>query len=205
MKAADFRYAKFNISVEGICLKRLGLMAVLIALVLAAGAAFGVGHEVGHVGDDYDPNLGDYVVLKSGGNTGSLASDHQYLGREIAEEGTWRILGGFSASGPAPLQGYLEDGKGATKLLVYNKTTGSWDEAKTGGLNEGEFPFSIEDNSDYDTNASGGQVTAYFIAVKPYDDEDNGGGGGGGGCSAGTFAPAGLLLLAPLFLLRRRG
>ena len=186
-------------------MKRLGLMAVLIALVLAAGAAFGVGHEVGHVGDDYDPNLGDYVSFVTSGTTGSLPSTSSYLDAEINQDGTWRILGGFSASGPAPLQGYLEDGKGATKLLVYNKRTDSWDEADTGGLNEGEFPFSIEDNGDYDTNASSGQVTAYFIAVEPYDDEDNGGGGGGGGCSAGTFAPAGLLLLAPLFLLRRRG
>ena len=187
-------------------MKRLGFMAVLLALVLAAGAAFGVGHEVGHVGDEYDPNLGDDVTFVTSGTTGSLPSTSSYLDAEINMEGTWRILGGFTASGPAPLQGYLEDGNGATQLLVYNDSTDNWDVTPTGGLNEGEFPFSITDNSDYDTNKSSGQVTAYFIAVEPYDDDEGGsGGGGGGGCSAGTFAPAGLLLLAPLFLLRRRG
>jgi len=187
-------------------LKRLGLMAVLLALVLAAGAAFGVGHEVGHVGDEYDPNLGDYVVLRSGGSTGSLPSNHDYVKEGIISlDGTWRILGGFFASGGTddPSWGYMEEDRGATKLLVYNFDSGAWDEAPTGGYDDGAFAFAIEDDKSHDDDSDAGQVAAYFIAVEPYD-EDEGGSGGGGGCSAGTFAPAGLLLLAPLFLLRRR-
>lgn len=189
-------------------MKRLGLMAVLVALVLAAGAAFGAGHEVGHVGDGYDPNLGDDVTLLSGGSTSSLASTHEFLGKGIALDGTWRILGGFIASGgtQSPSSGYLEDGGGATKLLVYNFDEEAWEEAPEGDLDEGEFPFTIEDNGPHDQDPDLKEVTAYFIAVEPYDEDEGGsGGGGGGGCSAGTFAPAGLLLLAPLFLLRRRG
>lgn len=189
-------------------MKRLGLMAVLVALVLAAGAAFGAGHEVGHVGDDYDPNLGDYVSLQSGGSTSSLSSGHEYLGKGISLEGTWRILGGFFASGGTddPSWGYMEEDRGATKLLVYNFDSEAWDEAPDGGYTDGAFAFAIDDDGPYDADSDAGQVAAYFIAVKPYDEEEGGsGGGGGGGCSAGTFAPAGLLLLAPLLLLRRRG
>ena len=71
---------------------------------------------------------------------------------------------------------------------------------------EADRAFAIDDDGPYDADSDAGQVAAYFIAVKPYDEEEGGsGGGGGGGCSAGTFAPAGLLLLAPLLLLRRRG
>ena len=158
-------------------MKRLGFMAVLLALVLAAGAAFGVGHEVGHVGDEYDPNLGDYVSLQSGGSLSSLSSGHDYLASEIAVEGTWRILGGFYASGGTadPSWGYLEEDRGATKLLVYNFDTEAWDEAKTGGHDDGAFAFAIDDDGPYDASDTPGQVAAYFIAVKPYDDEDNGG------------------------------
>ena len=187
-------------------LKRFGLIAALLAFMLLACAAFGVGHEVGHVGDDYDPDLGEAATLQSGGSVSPLPSNHEYLGKPIALEGTWRITGGFMASGgtDSPSRGYLENRNGATKLLVYNFLDECWEEAPTGGLAEGDFPFSIADNGPHDADPDDHQVTAYFIAVAPYGDE-SGSGSGGGGCSALGFAPAALLLLAPLFLLRRRG
>ena len=39
-------------------MKRLGLTAVLLALVLAAGADFGAGHEVGHAFGFLEPFQG---------------------------------------------------------------------------------------------------------------------------------------------------
>lgn len=187
-------------------MKRFGLIFTCLAIVVLAGAAaFAVGHEVGHVSGGYDANLGINATLLSSGDVVPLSSDHEYIGKPISLDGTWEILGGFYACGGIdPVStGYLDDDNGATKLLVYNLAGECWDEAPTGGLAEGEFPFAIEDNGPYDADLTTGSVAAFFVAVKPYSESPSG--GGGGGCSALGFAPAALLLLAPLFLLRRRG
>lgn len=188
-------------------MKRFGLiLACLATVVLAGAAAFAVGHEVGHVPGGYVENLGINATLLSSGDVAPLPSDHDYLRKPISLDGAWEILGGFHAFGgihPTSV-GYLDDDNGATKLLVYNLDNECWDEAPTGGLTEGEFPFAIEDGGPYDADDTTGQVAAFFIAVKPYSETPSSGGGGGGGCAAAFLAPAALLLLAPLFLLRRR-
>jgi len=188
-------------------LKRFGLVFTCVAfVVLACAAAFGVGHEVGHVPGTYDPDLGISATLLSSGDVESLPPDHEYLGKPIALDGTWEILGGFKAFGgiDTTSMGYLDDDNGATNLLVYNLLNQCWDEAPAGSLTEGEFPFAIEDGGPYDADVTPGLVAAYFIAVKPYSETPSSG-GGGGGCSALGFAPAALFLLVPLFLLRKRG
>lgn len=188
-------------------MKRFGLVFTCLAfVVLACAAAFAVGHEVGHVPDTYDPDLGTSATLLSSGDVYPLSADHEYLGKPISVDGTWEILGGFYASGGEdPLStGYLDDDNGATNLLVYNLDNDCWDEAPTGDLAVGEFPFAIQDNGPYDDDENVGLVAAYFIAVKPYSETPSSG-GGGGGCSALGFAPAALFLLVPLFLLRKRG
>lgn len=187
-------------------MKRFGLIFTCLAfVVLACAAAFGVGHEVGHVPGTYDPDLGVSATLLSSGDVAPLPSSHEYLGKGISLDGTWEILGGFYAFGGIDTTsiGYLDDDNGATNLLVYNLVSQCWDEAPTGGLTQGDFPFGIADNGPYDADGNLGLVAAYFIAVKPYSETPSSG-GGGGGCSALGFAPAALFLLAPLFLLRRR-
>ena len=166
---------------------------------------------MGHVPGTYDPELGEAATLQSGGSVSPLPSNHEYLGKPISVDGTWEILGGFYASGGIETlsKGYLDDVNGATNLLVYNLVNECWDEAPTGdlavgALAEGEFPFAIQDGGPYDADVTQGLVAAYFIAVKPYSETPSSG-GGGGGCSVGFLAPAALFLLAPLFLLRRRG
>lgn len=187
-------------------MKRFGLiLACLATVVLAGAAAFAVGHEVGHVSGGYDANLGINATLLSSGDVAPLPPDHEYIGKPISIDGAWEILGGFYASGgiDETSVGYLDGVTGATKLLVYNIVNGCWDEAPTGGLAQGDFPFGIQDNGPHDADETPGLVAAYFIAVKPYSETPSSG-GGGGGCSVGFLAPAALLLLAPLFLLRRR-
>ena len=81
-------------------MKRFGLIFTCLAfVVLACAAAFGVGHEVGHVPGTYDPELGEAATLQSGGSVSPLPSNHEYLGKPISVDGTWEILGGFYASG----------------------------------------------------------------------------------------------------------
>ena len=191
---------------EAIALKRMGFILVGLSLLVLAGAALGVGHEVGHVSEGYDPNLGVLARLLSEGDVSPLPADDERLGKPISLEGSWEILGGFYAwGGIDPIStGYLSGVTGATQLLVYNLANQCWDPAPTGGLTEGDFTFAIEDQGPYDADDGLGVVSAYFIAVKPYS-EPTPGGGGGGGCSAAFVAPASLLLLAPLFMLRRRG
>ena len=189
-------------------MKRTAIAAFLMLSLslFLSGAALGL--EVGHVSTSFEEAMYQNVsVTSGGGDTEPLGSTDPLLGDPISLDGSWSILGAFSAdSTGSALAGTLNDDTGATNLLAYNFETNQWDEAPT-GISEAavtSFPFAIPDNSPYDQQGiTSNDITAYFIAVKPYSETPSG--GGGGGCAAAFLAPAALFLLAPLFLLRKRG
>jgi len=188
-------------------LKRTAIVAFLMLSLslFLTGAALGL--EVGHVSEAFDETMNLKVSVASG-DAEPLGSTDPMLGDPISLDGSWSILGAFSAdSAGSELAGTLSDDTGATNLLAYNFVTNQWDEAPT-GISEAAvtlFPFAIPDNSSYDQQGiTSNDITAYFMAVKPMETPTPSGGGGGGGCSAAFLAPAALFLLAPLFVLRKR-
>jgi Synergist-CTERM protein sorting domain-containing protein len=182
---------------------RVSLLALSFSLLLS-GAVLAL--EVGHVSESFQETMSANVSIPLG-EAEPLPSTDPLVSQPISLDGSWTILGAFSAdSAGSALAGTLSDDTGATNLLAYNFVTNQWDEAPTGVVTTaagGSFPFFIQDNSPYDQEITSGDITAYFMAVKPLETPVSG--GGGGGCSAAFLAPAALFLLAPLFLLRKRG
>jgi Synergist-CTERM protein sorting domain-containing protein len=188
-------------------LKRTAIVAFLMLSLslFLTGAALGL--EVGHVSESFDETMNLKVSVTSG-DAEPLGSTDPLLGDPISLDGSWSILGAFSAdSAGSALAGTLSDDTGATNLLAYNFDTNQWDDAPTGVVTTaagGSFPFYIADNGPYDQQGiTSNDITAYFMAVKPMETPTPSG-GGGGGCAAAILAPAALFLLAPLFVLRKR-
>lgn len=190
-------------------MKRSATVA-LVALsfsVLLSGVA--LAFEVGHISESFQETMYENVSLSSG-SAEPLPSSDPLIGQPISVDGSWTVLGAFSAdTSQDVLSGVLSDDTGATQLLAYNFSTEVWDIAPTLSIPieaaaSGSFSFSIEDNGPYDEQwQTSGDITAYFMAVKPYKTPCSG--GGGGGCSGAFLAPAAIFLLAPLFLLKKRG
>lgn len=206
-------------------LKRFGLILATFAVVVLAGAAVAqVGHitPVGHVDNielDWETVTSQDVVVNAPfralyqeeapdalDNLGTL---------QLPEDKTYTLtlLGGIEAGNLSNVEVTAQEGgiepqvgwsiisgdfnlTGQNMVLLYNGETGKWD-----GLPGSHFE--IPDDSSYALNDEDLGMRVRVIAAKAT--EVTSGGGGGGGCSVGFLAPAGLLFLAPLFLLRRRG
>jgi len=212
---------------EAIFLKRYGLVLVAVVVSMLAGVALAqVGHitPVGHVETvqlDWRVIQSGDVVLNDGVSFTSLSQDDAPAGTnqlgvlQLPEDKTYNLslLGGIEATNslnPAlssvqagPIEAQLSAGpisgdwnvQGQNMVLLYNNETGKWD-----GYDD--YSFKVENNSSYDMASDWYEVKIRVIAAKATEVSS---GGGGGGCSVGFLAPAAFFLLAPLFLLRRRG
>ncbi len=135
---------------------------------------------------------GDFGILElPGENTYSLS----LLGGMRAIYPPLAGSGGISSAVTHSINGTVDVGGGQNMLLLKN-TAGKWD----GYPNDPTF--SVVDNTSWDLNPNADEVEVQVVVAKAT--EASSGGGGGGGCSAGFLAPAALILLAPLFLLRKR-
>lgn len=209
-------------------MKRFGFILSVLAIAALAGVAIAeVGHitPVGHVDTvqlDWQTIESDDVFLHDGASFSFLPQEEAPTGTgdlgdlQLPEDTAYNlsILGGIEATigldsvsaqgAPIEIRGISAIISGDLQipnqnmLLLFNEATQKWD-----GYND--FSFSIGDGSSYDMASQADAVKIRVIGAMATEASSGGSGGGGGGCSAAFLAPAALFLLAPLFLLRKRG
>lgn len=215
-------------------MRRFGFILACMTVLLVAGAAFSqVGHitPVGHVdsvdlgkwGEPTDEEVQvnpetTWVPLQKGQapqNTDQLGTlqlpqDRAYVltllggiecsrSRDLvptSSASAQETLVELQVEDPLVISGDLKL-QGQNMLLLYNNVTKKWD----------GYPdsiFNVEEGSSYDLLDSPDKMQIRVIGAKATE-VTSGGSGGGGGCTAAFLSPAALFLVAPLFLLKRRG
>jgi len=126
-----------------------------------------------------------------------------FTGKKVSDVKALKVLNDAAADAVAFTQVYaakdLADGTFAVVASDKKTIRAAGDTVAAGDY----ILFAIKDNGEFDLNADDGVISDPSFAACPTA-QPQPSGGSSGGCSVGGFAPAALLLVAPLFLLLKK-